>query len=190
MSAKSSLRPRYLALLDPAAGISEAIFEPNAGFDRNDGVSVRRLHWRTKLGDEMFGDLVMPKTSSKPAKLPLVIVQYDTKGFLRGGAGDETPIIPLALKGLAILSVQRPSCFAERLGRQWDNWEDAEAANTRGWRDRSNTVKSIVQGVKEAVSLGIIDERYIAITGLSDGARTAISALITTNLFSTAILGS
>jgi hypothetical protein len=187
---ESSLRPRYLALIDPATGSSRAIFEPNSGFENFAGVEVRRLHWKTKIGSEIYGDLVVPRHRSPSAKLPLIVVQYDTKGFLRGGTGDETPIVPLALKGFAVLSVQRPPAFAEQLGLQWASWEDAEAQNTKGWRDRRDTVDSIVRGVQAAISLGIIDNSRLAITGLSDGSSTAISALINTGLFSTAVLGS
>lgn len=187
---ESSLRPKYLALIDPVTGSSRAVFDPNPGFENFAGVEVRRLQWTTKIGSKMYGDLVVPHQRSASTKLPLIVVQYDTKGFLRGGTGDETPIIPLALKGFAVLSVQRPPAFAEQLGLQWSSWEDAEAQNTKDWRDRRNTVDSIVQGVHAAVSLGIIDSSRLAITGLSDGSSTAISALITTGLFSTAVLGS
>src|SRR3546814_7367490 len=48
---------------------------------------------------------------------PLVVVQYDTRGFLRGGTGDEYPIQALAASGFAVLSVSRPIDYATSIAR-------------------------------------------------------------------------
>ena len=46
----------------------------------------------------------------------MVVVQYDTRGFLRGGTGDEYPIQAFANRGYAVLSFRRPQAVGDRRG--------------------------------------------------------------------------
>src|SRR4029079_9628081 len=68
---------------------------------------VRRLRWTADQGARSFGDLVLPPDHRPGTRHPLIVVQYTTLGFLRGGTGDEYPIEALAARGFAVLSVER-----------------------------------------------------------------------------------
>src|SRR3546814_7717574 len=61
---------------------------------------------------ETFVDLVYPVNYDRRKKYPLIVVQYISRGFLRGGVGDEFPIQVFANRGYAVLSIQRPKLTA------------------------------------------------------------------------------
>src|SRR3546814_4960328 len=50
---------------------------------------VERLNWLNAENVPFYGDLVYPVGYEPGRRYPMVIVQYRTKGFLRGGIGDE-----------------------------------------------------------------------------------------------------
>lgn len=181
---EASSEPRRVVRLNAEGGRSDTLFDPNPEFRNLALGKAKRLLWKNPMGFETFGDLVLPPVYQPGAKLPMIVVQYRTRGFLRGGIGDEYPIHALAAAGFAVLSVESPPSFASRLPQgEWRTWKDAEAENVKGWRERINVASSVVAGVKAAEDLGIIDPSRIGLTGLSDGSTTAWYLLINTNLF-------
>src|SRR3546814_2311142 len=78
--------------LDPTTSTSKSIFEPNPEFSALSLGRVERMRWKNVYGIESFGDLVLPVEYKPGTRYPLVIVQYESSGFLRGGTGDEYPI--------------------------------------------------------------------------------------------------
>jgi dipeptidyl aminopeptidase/acylaminoacyl peptidase len=105
---ETSARPRHLVMLNPNHGTRDLLFDPNPEWGHVALGRIERLHWYNKFGIECFGDLVLPPGLTGRQRLPLVVVQYITRGFLRGGTGDEVPIQLLAAQGFAVLSVQNP----------------------------------------------------------------------------------
>lgn len=181
---ESSSEPRRVVRLNAEAGKSVTLFDPNPEFRTLKLGEVQRLLWKNPMGFETFGDLVLPPNRKTGEKLPMIVVQYRTRGFLRGGTGDEYPIHALAAAGFAVLSVESPPSFASHLPQgEWRTWKDAEAENVKGWRERINVASSVVAGVKTAEGLGLIDASRIGLTGLSDGSTTAWYLLINTDLF-------
>lgn len=89
---ESSSEPRRIVRLNPEAGASSTLFDPNPEFQTLKLGKVRRLLWKNPMGFETFGDLVLPPERQEGEKLPMIVVQYRTRGFLRGGTGDEYPI--------------------------------------------------------------------------------------------------
>src|SRR3546814_6203526 len=87
--------------------------DPNPEFASLRLGTVERLTWRNNLGLPAWGDLVLPPDRTPGEKLPLIIVQYHSDGFLRGGTGDEYPIFPLAARGFAVLSIENPPTIAQ-----------------------------------------------------------------------------
>src|SRR3546814_10253618 len=61
--------------------------DPNPEFASLRLGTVERLTWRNNLGLPAWGDLVLPPDRTPGEKLPLIIVQYHSDGFLRGGTG-------------------------------------------------------------------------------------------------------
>jgi hypothetical protein len=109
-------------------------------------------------------------------RYPLIVVQYRSRGFLRGGTGDEYPIHVLAANGFAVLSFSRPD--------DWDSfalaksYEEALALGSVDEKDRRRVLSVLEAGIDELDREGIIDPHRVGITGLSDGAETANFALV------------
>jgi dipeptidyl aminopeptidase/acylaminoacyl peptidase len=149
---------------------------------------TERLHWRNAFGIETFGDLVLPPAYDDKGKLPLVIVQYDSRGFLRGGTGDEYPIRALAAKGFAVLSFERPKHFAGRAPAR--NGDELYRNNLEGWADLRSVLSSLETGVDLLVARGVVDPARVGIGGLSDGTRNIQFALLNSDIFSVASVSS
>lgn len=178
---EGSTRPRYLVDINLDDGSSHTLFDPNPEIASRQLGQVTRLHWRNDRGIECFGDLVLPPTHKRGEKHPLIIVQYQTRGFLRGGTGDEYPIFLFAAHGFAVLSVQRPPEIGGLMDTK--NQIEFERANISDWADRKSVISALLQGIKLAESRGVIDQNRIGITGLSDGVSTVMHALIDTDIF-------
>lgn len=183
----SSLEPARLVRLDPVSGHRETLFDPNPEFAHLTLGKPERLHWRNSFGSETIADLVLPVGYRKGQTYPMVVVQYETRGFLRGGTDDEYPIQAFANRGYAVLSFKRPQLASA--GHAKDN-EAAGRENLKNFADRRNVQASLEGGVRMAVDRGIADPARIGITGLSDGSSTVDWALIHTSLFSAAATSS
>lgn len=184
----SSLEPRRLVRLDPATGKRRTLFDPNPEFRQLTLGRAERLHWRNAFGIETVGDLVYPVGYRPGQKCPLVVVQYDTRGFLRGGTGDEYPIQGFANRGYAVLSFGRPRSTAFR--QQPKNFDQANRLNLEGFTDRRSVQSSLEIGVRSIVERGIADPTRIGITGLSDGSTSVEWALDHSSIFSAAAMSS
>ena len=179
---EGSLTPRRLERLDPADGRRAVAFDPNPEFSALRLGSAERLHLRNRFGLESIADLVLPPGYRKGARYPLVVVQYDTRGFLRGGTGDEYPIQAFANRGYAVLSISRPRSAGFRSGIT--DFVEVDRLNLIDFADRRSALSSVEAGVRLAIARGIADPARIGITGMSDGGATAAFALLHSNLFS------
>jgi dipeptidyl aminopeptidase/acylaminoacyl peptidase len=173
--------PRQIILLSPRTGHSDVLFDPNPNFGQFSLGKVERLHWRNAFGIETFGDIVYPVGYVPGRAYPLIVVQYISRGFLRGGVGDEFPIQVFANNGYAVLSVQRPS--ATRLVPEAKTRMELERQLLDGFKDRRSVLSSIEAGVNILTARGIADPGRIGITGLSDGSSTVQFAAINSKMF-------
>lgn len=173
---EASLVPRRIVGIRLGDGSSRAIFDPNPEFASLDRPRVERLRWRNPAGLPAWGDLLLPVGTKPPGGWPLVIVQYTSRGFLRGGTGDEYPILPFAANGVAVLSFQRPPLVVQSLPGLTST--EAVAAVLKNWDERRSTHASLVAGLERVFARGDIDRRRVGITGLSDGSTTARYALV------------
>lgn len=183
----SSLEPGRLVRLDPATGKRETLFDPNPEFAQLSLGKPERLRWRNPSGSETIADLVLPVGYRKGQKYPMVVVQYDTRGFLRGGTDDEYPIQAFANRGYAVLSFKRPQ-LARTL--KAENYEEVGRQRLAQFADRKNVHASLEGAVRIAIDRGIADPARIGVTGLSDGSSTVDWALIHSSLFSAAATSS
>lgn len=184
----SSLEPRRLERLDPASGRRQLLFDPNPEFASLSLGRVQRLRWRNSFGLEALGDLVLPVGYRQGQRYPLVVVQYDTRGFLRGGTGDDYPIQAFANRGYAVLSVRGPSAIGAVRGAR--DFAEGRRLNLAGHAERRSQLSSVETGVRLVIERGVADPARIGITGLSDGASTAIFALLHSSLFSAVAMSS
>jgi dipeptidyl aminopeptidase/acylaminoacyl peptidase len=183
----SSLEPGRLVRLDPDSGRRELLFDPNPEFSHLRLGAVERLRWRNSFGSETIADLVLPVGYRPGRKYPMVVVQYETRGFLRGGTDDEYPIQAFSNRGYAVLSFKRPQLASALQAR---NYEQVGRENLRGFADRRNVHASLEGGVKLVIDRGIADPARIGITGLSDGSSTVDWALIHGSTFAAAATSS
>ncbi|RYD51229.1 MAG: Atxe2 family lasso peptide isopeptidase, partial [Sphingomonadales bacterium] len=172
MSESASI-PRRIVAFDPISGRQEVLFDPNPEFHAIRLGDVRRLKVRNMSGTEAWADLVLPP-GYKGGRIPLVIVQYRSRGFLRGGVGAEFPVQSFAARGMAVLSFERP----DPVGKTGKTVEDALVGAAKGWADRRSVNDAMDRTIDEAVRLGVADPTRIGMTGLSDGATTTAFSLL------------
>ncbi|AYO77281.1 Atxe2 family lasso peptide isopeptidase [Sphingobium yanoikuyae] len=184
---ESSLEPRRLVGLSVTDGRLRGIYEPNPTFAAHKFGPTHRMIWQFS-GGEAFGDLTLPPDYRPGRKLPLVIVQYISRGFLRGGTGDEYPILPLAAQGFAVLSFQRPADYASHFPAA--DWSAFSRNNVKGWADRRHVLAALEAAISKLVAQGIVDPDRIGISGLSDGASTVQFALMNSTRFRAAAVSS
>jgi len=186
---ESSREPRRLVAIDPESGHRRLLLDPNPEIDSAGLPGVRRLRWRNKDGLEAWGDLVIPHGRPPKGGWPLVIVQYTSEGFLRGGTGDEYPIYPLASRGIAVLSFDAPD---RKTWRRKDLTDVTAmvAAGHKDWADRRSINDSLMRGIDLALALGDLNPDRIGISGLSDGSTTTRFALINNDRFAAAAISS
>jgi len=185
----SASSPRRLVRINGDTGRSGLLFDPNPGFRSLQPGTAKRLHWRNQFGLETWGDLVLPASYRAGEKLPLIVVQYHSDGFLRGGTGDEYPVHLFASRGFAVLSVERVQPYASLVDNVRD-YKEANRVNGVGWRERRSLLSSIETGVALAIATGTVDPKRVGLTGLSDGATTTQFALINSRIFAAAAMSS
>lgn len=183
---ETSASPRHLVAVSVRNGSRRVIFDPNPEYPAPEAGIVRRLEWANTAGVKTYGDLVLPRQYKGDRRLPLVIVQYESRGFLRGGTGDEYPIQTLAAHGFAVLSFNRTPWLPEvdhPVGE-----DEYLRLSMEDFADRRNILSSLTAIIGQLDRDGVIDPARVAITGQSDGAVTATFALANTGLFSAAIV--
>lgn len=185
---ENATTPRRVVRIDPDDGASTVIFDPNPAFSGITLGSVRRLRWRNDRGLEAWGDLVLPPNYRRGERLPMIVVQYHSRGFLRGGTGDEYPIFVFAAHGFAVLSLERPPGVVPAPDTM--TAREISAIGTRDWAERRSLQSSLETGVRAAITTGTVDPARIGITGLSDGATSVRFALINSDLFAATAISS
>lgn len=174
-------QPRRLVLIDYETGDRTTIFDPNPEWQTLTLGQVRRLQWRNDIGLEAYGDLVLPPGATTSGHLPLVIVGYQTRGFLRGGTGDLFPVFPLAARGFAVLVYNRPQFFGYL--RPVKDQAEADRRGFENWADKKSGVSSIMTALEMLVADGTVDPARVGLTGFSDGVDKATYALIHHDVF-------
>ena len=185
---EGSSAPRHISLLRFAPGQDEVLFDPNPEFGKLRLGKVERLTWKTAYGTESFGDLVYPAGYQPDQRYPLIVVQYISRGFLRGGTGDEYPIQAFAGRGYAVLSIQRPR--SPVAVPDATSYTDLDKADLVDFKDRKNVLSSIETAVQSLIDRGIADPARVGITGLSDGASTVQFAGLHSEYFAVAAMSS
>ena len=186
---ENATRTRHLVRIDLGSGSISELYDPNPHTKSWRFGPVTRIRWRNAFGLDAYGDLVLPPDIERPRNLPLIIVQYNSVGFLRGGTGDEYPIHLLAKAGFAVLSVQQP-IFVAASQPDLNDAAAINAYNLKNWAERRSLLSSLETAVSKLVGMGLVDPEKIGITGLSDGATTVRFALINSNVFAAAAVSS
>ena len=168
--------PGDLIALNLHTGAIATVYEPNPEFRRLAFGEVTALTWVDKEGVEGFGHLIKPLEYQAGKRYPLVIVQYISRGFLRGGVGDEYPIHVLSARGFMVLSFHHPE--DRELQASSRSWDEVEKRRWTDVSDRRRVLSVLDAGIEKLDRAGLIDTSRIGITGLSAGAESATFALI------------
>ncbi|MEJ0040360.1 MAG: Atxe2 family lasso peptide isopeptidase [Gammaproteobacteria bacterium] len=178
---EASAQPRRLVSIDLATGRMTLLFDPNPEVAGLRFGTIERLRWKNDIGIETFGDLVLPPDHRPGERHPLVVVGYESVGFLRGGTGDDYPIPLFATRGYAVLSFQRPLDYGVVKGAR--SIAELEHMNRVNWADRRSVLSALEGGVRLSESRGVVDSRRVGLTGFSDGAATAQFAMLNSESF-------
>src|SRR3546814_17314879 len=95
----------------------------------------------------------------------MVVVQYRTRGFLRGGTGDEVPIQTLADQGFLVLSVDNLT-YEDIVGRQKTS-EERTAAFNRNFAGRKHFLHALDTAIEILADRNISERDRTGVTGCS-----------------------
>jgi dipeptidyl aminopeptidase/acylaminoacyl peptidase len=180
---EGSTRPRSIDRIDLRDGTSRSLFEPNPDFRSLTMGKVERLQWTNAMGVPSFGDLVYPPAFQPGHRYPLIVTQYESRGFLRGGTGDEYPIQLFARAGYLVLSIQRPPSPFPVQGL---SLIERQRRDNEGFLARRSILSTIETKVSALIEGGLVDAGRVGITGLSDGSTTTQYAALHSSLFKAA----
>jgi dipeptidyl aminopeptidase/acylaminoacyl peptidase len=164
--------PPQLVRIDLCTGRVTPLFDPNSSL-RARAWPTTALHWRTKSGQEIAGQLMLPTSPRPHSGYPLALTYYACDGFLRGGLGDELPLAPLAEAGIATLCINKAS----------------HAGDTE--RETEDTaIDAITVILDRLVEQGLIDRARVGMSGLSFGSQVTMAVLEQTSLIRAAAIAS
>lgn len=170
-------RPGRLVAINLDNGAVETLFDPNPQWQELDlGPAPEIVDVRLSADIHYSSYLVLPPGYQPGHRLPLVIVTYVCTGFLRGGTGDEYPILPLAAQGFAVLChnhLQSDFAFQAKASRKEVQQEQYGPGDTHAHRIQAGVDKVI----DDLDRRGVIDPTRIGLTGLSMGSITVRHAL-------------
>lgn len=188
---ESPTTPRKIIAMDPADGTMDTLIDPNPEFQHLTFTPVEKLEWKeATAGADAAGHLVYPVGYESGTRYPLVIVQYRSLGFLRGGIGDEYPIHPLAANGFFVLSFDRPGRKPGALATTGDIYERERADWGEDLWERSSALSALEVVIDQLDERALIDPTKVGITGLSDGAETVWYAMMYSRRFAAAAASS
>lgn len=162
------LQPPRLVRFDYTSPRMQILGEPNRQFATRVAANVEPMTWEGGF----TGYFLTPRRASGP--LPVVVHYYMCDGFLRGGTGDEIPMLPLVEQGIAVLCIN-----AIRAPR---------AAGMVGSYDLA--LKTIGAAIDELAAQGKIDPAKVGIGGLSFGSSVALWSIRKSKRFAAATVAS
>jgi dipeptidyl aminopeptidase/acylaminoacyl peptidase len=180
---EGSTAPGSIVSISLRDGTSTTLFDPNPDLQNISFSQVEKLECDDGFGNDAAGHLIYPRDYTPGQRYPLVIVQYRSRGFLRGGVGDEYPIHVFAANGFAVLSFDEPD--DRQLAARADVATDVTSDYT-GFRKQISHFNALNIEVNELIARGLVDPNRIGITGLSDGAENVAYALIHSSKFAAA----
>jgi dipeptidyl aminopeptidase/acylaminoacyl peptidase len=168
-------RPRELIAVDPNSGATRILYNANPSWSRFDAPRIERIDFTDPRGLESYAHLVYPAGYRRGRRYPLIIVQYRSRGFLRGGTGGDYPIYPFAARGYFVLSVERPDDLLRQTQLNADDFFVEQNLSGEENRMKLDAIEAFLTGLERR---GLIDPARVAITGLSDGSETLYLALL------------
>lgn len=182
---EDAITPRKIISLNTETGALRTVLDANPEFKNFQFTRVEKLEWKEQSGTDAVGHLVYPVGYEEGRRYPMVVVQYMSRGFLRGGVGDEYPIHPMAANGFFVLSFDRPFRSPEYTAHYEDRTTRAHEDMRNFW-ERDSALSALEIIIEKLDARGLIDSTRIGHTGLSDGAETVWYGLIHSDKFAAA----
>lgn len=111
-------RPPFLERVDLETGERTRMFDPNAALARDMAdMAVHTLEWSDAQGNRFNGQYYPARSASDAEPPPLFVTYYRCSGFVRGGAGDEWPLVSMAGHGISALCINAPPHDSDALVR-------------------------------------------------------------------------
>ena len=82
-------RPRHIVSVEIEDGSISPLYDPNPQFADHRFSKIEKLTWEDAYGNTTYGHLVYPINYRPGHAYPLVFVTYQSRGFLRGGIGND-----------------------------------------------------------------------------------------------------
>jgi len=170
---ESALTPQKIVSIDLLTGDIATLVDPNPEFQHLDKGSATKIFWKSREYDqEAFGHLVLPPNYESGRRYPLIITTYDSRGFLRGGVGDEYPIQVFAANGFVVLDFDAP--VDRELLATATSPQEMERATREGERRHKQVKASLDAAIDLLVEMELVDPHRIALTGLSFGSELTL----------------
>ncbi|MBL4837358.1 MAG: Atxe2 family lasso peptide isopeptidase [Kordiimonadaceae bacterium] len=170
--------PRKIVAIELQDGQLITIVNINPEFKHFTFTKVEKILGEDAYGNKAHGHFVYPEDYQVGQRYPLVITQYGSEGFLRGGVGDEQPIHVLAQNGFAVLSFSIPK--SDFVTKGSDIIAISIALQKYELIERG-PVTAIERMLDHLDTRGLIDPSKVGITGLSTGAVMVDLALLSKN---------
>lgn len=155
--------PPRLAAIDLASGTRHILADPNA--------ALRARIVATAMPIDRIANVsaLLLRPAHASGRLPVVVQYYHCAGFLKGGVGDEIPMLPLVEHGIAILCIDR-------------------AGGSKGAMDAAYdlALDDIGRLLDHLDHAGAIDPARVGIGGLSFGSEIALWAIRKSRRFAAA----
>lgn len=169
----SANHPPRLERIDIESTDRRVLFDPNEALAHAvvQVAQVRLLRWRDAKGRTFTGQFYPAQGRATDA--PLFVTYYTCPGFVRGGLGDEWPLLSLAAHGIAALCINRlPGYTLDAI----DRYDEGLAA--------------VESAVDMLVAAGEIDRGKIGMGGLSFGTEVTLWTVMNSDLIAAASISS
>ena len=165
--------PPRLERVDFDSGRRTLLLDPNAALRARAVPRVEHMTWRLADGRLASGTLFFP---SRPAgrRAPVFLTYYYCYGYLRGGVGDEFPLLSMVEQGFVV------GCLNMVPFGEWGDGVDR-------YRAAQASVESLVELLDRR---GVIDRNRVGMGGFSAGSEAAMWIATNTRLLAAASIAS
>lgn len=166
-------RPPRLERIHIDTGERRVLFDPNAALalDIAARTPARLLRWKDANGQEFTGQFFPAHRKGNVAP-PLFVNYYRCSGFLRGGTGDEWPLVSLAEQGIAALCI---------------NYAPLPLDAVKRYGQGLSAVRSAIDLLASAAE---VDRTRVGMGGLSLGAEVTLWTVVNSELLAAASVSS
>ncbi len=166
-------RPPRLERIDLETGARRDLFDPNAALamDIAAATPARFLRWKDASG-RLFTGQFFPARRSDGSAAPLFVNYYGCAGFVRGGTGDEWPLVSLAEQGIAALCINYAPLPLDAVERY------------------DQGLSAVRSAIDLLASAGEIDRNRVGMGGLSLGAEVTLWTVVNSRLIAAASVSS